>query len=290
MIVFNNQTHWTRCTRLASPTFILGKRSVFLHQKITTKRTYSISYASETPSDKPSDPDINDVPPINAENQQQQKQSVLTTRPIVSGSILFYSCMTLFATFVGSLGKLEVYQRLIEPVNFLDAFLWLCPLLSALTIAIKFNDSFQPLQELKTLFQDICIPQFKSIPIWGFIILAAGAGIGEEALFRGLLQTGMSWKLLDIIGGSSSLNGILADAISVALTSLLFGLVHAVNRAYFFYATFAGVIFGVECLVSGLSTAVVTHAVYDAVALACIMMYWGKNSNNNNGGIVTKQQ
>lgn len=285
MGVFNNPIHRYGCTRLASPTFILGKREA-LHQKITTKRTYLISLASETPSDKPSDPDLNALPPINAENQQQQKQPApipTTTRPIVSGSILFYSCMTLFATVVGSLGKLEVYQRLIEPVNFLDAFLWLCPLLLALTIAIKFNDAFKPLQELKTLFQDIFLPQFNSIPIWGFIILAAGAGIGEEALFRGLLQTGMSWKLLDIIGGSSSVNGLLADAISVALTSLLFGLVHAVSRAYFFYATFASVIFGVECLVSGLSTAVVTHAVYDAVALACIMAYWSKNSSKKNG-------
>ena len=286
MVIFNSQIHRSGCTRLASRTFVLGKREV-LHQKISTKRTYLISYASETPSDKPLDSDLNDFTPINAENQQQQKQPAripTTTRPIVSGSILFYSCMTLFATVVGSLGKLEVYQRLKEPVNFLDAFLWLCPLLLALTIAIKFNDTFKPLQELKTLFQDIFIPQFKSIPIWGFIILAAGAGIGEEALFRGLLQTSMSWKLLDTIGGSSSVNGLLADAISVTLTSLLFGLVHAVSQTYFFYATFASVIFGVECLVSGLSTAVVTHAVYDAVALACIMVYWGKNSSSTKNG------
>ena len=53
---------------------------------------------------------------------------------------------------------------------------------------------------------------------------------------------------------------------AVSVTSVTFGALHAVTPLYFLVATVAGVLFGGEYLVGGLSAAVVTHWAYDWIA------------------------
>jgi membrane protease YdiL (CAAX protease family) len=85
--------------------------------------------------------------------------------------------------------------------------------------------------------------------------LGVAAGIGEEMLFRGVLQ----YELLDRIGN---------NVVAVGLSSVIFGALHAVTPLYAGLATLASVYFGWLYLVSGnLVVPIVTHAVYDIFAL-----------------------
>lgn len=79
------------------------------------------------------------------------------------------------------------------------------------------------------------------------MLLAAAAGLGEEILFRGVLQP---------IAG-------------IVITSLLFGLLHALSVTYFLLATLMSFYFGwlYEATDQNLLAPIVVHWLYDAVAL-----------------------
>ncbi len=86
------------------------------------------------------------------------------------------------------------------------------------------------------------------------LLISVLAGVGEEALFRGfLLQHGSAW---------------LGVPLGVALTSLLFGLMHAVSLDYIIFATLIGAAMSGLYLWSGnLALPMATHAAYDFAAL-----------------------
>ncbi|WP_404366085.1 lysostaphin resistance A-like protein [Marinobacter sp.] len=90
---------------------------------------------------------------------------------------------------------------------------------------------------------------------WPVIIcLSALAGVGEELLFRGLIQ---GW--LAEAGN---------EAFGVAVAALLFGLLHFLSLAYFMAATLMGVLLGAAYVVSeSIFLVIVWHGVYDLVAL-----------------------
>jgi len=88
------------------------------------------------------------------------------------------------------------------------------------------------------------------------IALGIAAGLGEEMLFRGVLQYG----LMDQMG----------NVAAVGLSSIIFGLLHAVTPVYAFLATLASVYFGYLYLDTGnLAVPIITHALYDV----CAIMY-----------------
>lgn len=97
-------------------------------------------------------------------------------------------------------------------------------------------------------------PLFRGIGPLGLAMLAALAGLGEEALFRGVAQP---W-----------LAGWLSPWPAVALTGVAFGVLHPVSLAYSVLAALAGAYFGALVVLSGnLLVPVVAHAGYDLVAL-----------------------
>lgn len=96
---------------------------------------------------------------------------------------------------------------------------------------------------------------------WGhFLLIATLAGVGEELLFRIFLQ---EW-----------LNGFLGIAWAIALTSLVFGLLHYLSFAYFICTLVMSVVFGISYYLSGSALMVmVWHGVYDFIALA-VLVKW----------------
>jgi uncharacterized protein len=88
-------------------------------------------------------------------------------------------------------------------------------------------------------------------------LIAALAGVGEELLFRGFLQT----KLIDWTNAP----------IGLVLASLLFGAAHALSKTYFLLATLIGLFFGwLAVHYHDLVAPIVAHTVYDFVALTYI--------------------
>ena len=90
------------------------------------------------------------------------------------------------------------------------------------------------------------------------VLVALLAGLGEEALFRGVIQPALA--------------GYLPLAAAVALTAALFGVAHWVTPTYALLAGLVGAYLGLVLLLSGdLLVPIVAHALYDVVALALLV-------------------
>ena len=97
-------------------------------------------------------------------------------------------------------------------------------------------------------------PIFRGIGPAGLLLLALLAGLGEEALFRGMLQ---AW-----------LAGMVTPWPAVVLTGIVFGALHPVSTTYVLLAGLAGAYFGTLLVLTGnLLAPIVAHAGYDFVAL-----------------------
>lgn len=90
------------------------------------------------------------------------------------------------------------------------------------------------------------------------VVVALLAGLSEEALFRGVLQTALVAHL-----------PLLA---AVAVTAVLFGVAHWITPTYALLAGIVGAYLGALFVLSGnLLVPVVAHALYDVVALALLV-------------------
>lgn len=116
------------------------------------------------------------------------------------------------------------------------------------------------LRRIKQIADEFIRPLFEDCSLPGLALLAAAAGIGEEMLFRGFLQTAcVRW--LDLWPG-------------VALASVLFGLLHLITPTYAVVASLLGLFLGVVYLfTANLLTVIVAHALYDFLALVYIAKF-----------------
>jgi membrane protease YdiL (CAAX protease family) len=88
-----------------------------------------------------------------------------------------------------------------------------------------------------------------------FAMIAVLAGVGEELLFRGAMQS--------IVGSWTT------PVIGLVITSLLFGLAHALSKLYFLFAVAVGAFLGwMTWKYNDLVAPMVAHGVYDFLALA----------------------
>lgn len=116
---------------------------------------------------------------------------------------------------------------------------------------------WKPLAELGRQMDGLIREIFRTSSWPELAIISAAAGIGEELLFRGVLQP---W-----IGMYSS------PLVGLAIASLLFGAVHAMSTTYFIAATLLGVFLGwMTMTYDDLIGPIVAHALYDFVAIMLI--------------------
>jgi len=101
-------------------------------------------------------------------------------------------------------------------------------------------------------------------------VLAVGAGVYEELVFRLLLMRGTLW-LLRRVGG---MHGIAAGVVAVAVSSLVFALFHHVGPGAepftseaFAFRSLAGLLLAGLFAFRGLAVAVYAHAFYDLMLL-----------------------
>ncbi|HEX3601285.1 MAG TPA: CPBP family intramembrane glutamic endopeptidase, partial [Lacipirellulaceae bacterium] len=88
------------------------------------------------------------------------------------------------------------------------------------------NSKLPPFQQLRDQVEALVREMFPSGSVPQLAMVAVLAGIGEELLFRGAVQT----KLVDWT----------TPAVGLAITSLLFGLAHALSKLYFTFAVVVG--------------------------------------------------
>jgi membrane protease YdiL (CAAX protease family) len=127
-----------------------------------------------------------------------------------------------------------------------------------------FEESIPALQDVTTATQRSVLAllggTFK--PVFGVATataLGVAAGLGEEMLFRGVLQYELGIRF--------------GEVVAVAVASVVFGLLHAVTPVYALLASVASVYFGWLYLDSGnLAVPIAAHGIYDIGAL--VYAHW----------------
>jgi membrane protease YdiL (CAAX protease family) len=120
------------------------------------------------------------------------------------------------------------------------------------------------LRRLRLWMQWLVDEMFARAGIAQLALVAALAGVGEELLFRGVLQWLVGHWTTPLVG--------------LAVASLVFGAFHALSKLYFLLATLIGVYFGWLLVEYGdLVTPMVAHGLYDFLALAYLARQrtWG---------------
>lgn len=111
-----------------------------------------------------------------------------------------------------------------------------------------------PIRSVHELTREQIGPLFRPSTVPELAIISALAGVGEELMFRGFLQSAFILWLGAIPGVSAG--------------ALLFGALHMLTPTYGVLATIAGLYFGALVFWTGdLGTAMIAHGLYDFLAL-----------------------
>ena len=125
---------------------------------------------------------------------------------------------------------------------------------------------WRPLAEIARIMNEMIVPLFRGCRPIELAIIAALAGVGEEMLFRGVIQAAVMQRFA---GPGGVWLGLLAAA-------ALFGLLHLITPTYAILAGLIGLYFGWLWLACGNLLAPVTaHGAYDFLALLYLTRGWG---------------
>lgn len=126
------------------------------------------------------------------------------------------------------------------------------PMLALLIWCLR--TTWAPMRRLLALVEERLGPHLTDASAAGMVLLALLAGLGEELLFRGVVQAWLAertWPWL-----------------AVTVAGLLFGAGHWLSTSYAVLASLIGIYLGALFLASGnLLSPIVAHAVYDVIAL-----------------------
>ena len=171
----------------------------------------------------------------------------------------FESSLILVAIFLGWFAEINPFEFILFNekvlINGVMGTLPLCIIFLALN-----QISAESLQKIRQVLQDTLGPSLARHHWTDLFVLAAIAGISEEILFRGVIQPWLenSWGLMA---------GLL-------ISSLIFGLIHAVTFLYFIMATAVSIYLGLYLdydNTRNLLTPIIIHGLYDFFAFVVIV-------------------
>ncbi len=115
-----------------------------------------------------------------------------------------------------------------------------------------------PMRRLVSQVESQLAPYLAGASAGGIVLLSLMAGVGEEVLFRGVIQAGLGERL--------------PAWLAVGLAAVLFGAAHWLTTSYAVFAALIGAYLGILFIVTGnLLVPAVTHALYDIVALSVLV-------------------
>lgn len=130
------------------------------------------------------------------------------------------------------------------------------PLVGLLLVSAR--SEWHPFQRIHETVDTIVDRFFREANWIEIAAIAALAGLGEEMLFRGVIQYGVS----DWIGG------VMGATIGLIAGSIVFGAGHAVHTPYFILTTLMGAYFGGLFLYfENLVIPIIAHGLYDFIAI-----------------------
>jgi len=184
-------------------------------------------------------------------------------RSVFLGGVILEGGLVLVAII---LGYLLAGQPLLNPIRFdpdglVTGLVATLPMLAYFAFSLsRFGRNIAGFQKIYRLLQDILSRAIIELPGWKLVVLGMSAGIGEECLFRGVLQ-----PLFE--GWLPGINSILTPEVNAILvTGIIFGLLHALTPTYFIIATLLSIYCGFLVNYTGnLLTPVLAHGLYDAI-------------------------
>ncbi len=127
-----------------------------------------------------------------------------------------------------------------------------------------------PLAQIKQFLEEMVRQVFGRCSFLELAVISALAGLGEECLFRGVIQT-CAIRSLGVPAG-------------LMLASLLFGLGHCITLTYAVLAAAIGLYFGLLALATGsLLAPAIAHGLYDFFALLLITHWLPAGPAGQNG-------
>lgn len=189
----------------------------------------------------------------------------MNTAPEAKTASFFKSACTFEASLIGVavlLGWLVDVNPfatwVFSEVAVLQGLLGTLPLL-LLFLALQFAP-MKSLQTIRELLAETLVSRLIGLHWTDLLILSAIAGVAEELLFRGVLQP---W-----------LEGLIGLSAGLWVSSLVFGLVHAITPVYAILATLVSVYLGLSLDYGGtrnVLTPIVIHGAYDFFAFLMIV-------------------
>ena len=178
---------------------------------------------------------------------------LIKRRPIMF-ALAFESALAVIALLLALIFGLEPWLKIDFGASALGlSILATIPIITAVLALMQFRWDW--VQALRGIVEDHLLPLFSDAGPAAVFAVALAAGIGEELLFRGVIQTG--------------LEGLTGPSIALAVASLLFGLAHALTTAYFVLTCLMGLYLGWLYQASGnLLLPITVHFLYDWVVLA----------------------
>jgi uncharacterized protein len=124
------------------------------------------------------------------------------------------------------------------------------------------KSSWRPFTGIRRVLDETVIPMFQHCSLLELALISILAGLGEEMLFRGVIQPA-------IASGFGDPSGVYVGLLAAAM---LFGLLHAMTPTYAAVAGIIGLYLGgIWLWCNNLMTPIVIHSVYDFVVLAYLV-------------------
>jgi hypothetical protein len=183
---------------------------------------------------------------------------------IVPMALLFEGGLAVVAFALGGLQNPKLWNRI--GWNSLDIGLGCLTTLPMLLGFLAMRRIHRgPLGRLNFVVDNLLVPLFARCMAWELALISIVAGIGEELLFRGVVQP----LLINWLGIGAGLTS----------ASVIFGLLHSITPAYAVLATAIGAYFGwLAIATGGLLAPIVAHALYDFLALAYLVYVAGRKN------------
>lgn len=192
----------------------------------------------------------------------QPIRRTLEPRSFLKMACLFEGGLAVVAVLIGAMVSIWPFEHLRWSGTAISyGLLGTIPLL--LVFSLGYHLPHEGLQRIRRLLLDMMGPLLAACSTGELFILALLAGIGEEALFRGVAQpwAEQHW------GGTGGL----------LVSNLLFGLAHFVTPLYAVLAALTGVWLGLMLDAGGernLLTPIIVHAFYDFLAFLMLAGFY----------------
>ena len=123
---------------------------------------------------------------------------------------------------------------------------------------------WRPMVDLVRVIDELLVPMFRNCRLPELAVISLLAGLGEEILFRSVIQQAVA----DWVGGDFGL------WIGLAAAAVLFGLAHRITLAYGLLAGLIGLYLGAVWLATeNLLVPITTHAAYDFLVLVYLVKF-----------------